>query len=232
MTGFFSWNGERSTDYGVYVSVPPALTLPLEKTVFTDVPGRSGSLTTLQGDEVYDDITMTVECFVGSGENIATIGKWLKGNGELTFGNRPGGHYKAKVVNQIRFEQILRGNPHQSFAINFRCKPFFYIEGQSEIVLEESGGIIENVHAVHSTPTLTVVGTGDITLIVGLYVVELEGVDGSITIDSETMSVYKGADFFSEKMTGAFPRLDTGVTAISWVGDVSQVVVKPNWRTL
>ena len=29
------------------------------------------------------------------------------------------------ISNQIPFEKILRGNPHCSFAVNFRCLPPF-----------------------------------------------------------------------------------------------------------
>ena len=36
----------------------------------------------------------------------------------------------------------------------------------------------------------------------------------------------------NEKMEGDFPVLQPGVNAISWDGDVTRVVVSPNWRTL
>lgn len=35
------------------------LTMPAERTAFTAVPGKSGSLTTLEGDNVFDDLILT-----------------------------------------------------------------------------------------------------------------------------------------------------------------------------
>ncbi len=91
-----------------------------------DLPGKPGSLTTLEGDDVYDDLTLTATCFIRDPALIPSIAAWLKGGGTVTFANRPGGFYHARVSNQIPFEKILRGNPHRSFAVNFRCSPPFW----------------------------------------------------------------------------------------------------------
>ena len=77
-----------------------------------DVPGRSGSLTVLEGDAVYDDLVLTAQCIVENTERYAEIAAYLKGSGKVTFANRPEGYYEARITNQIPFEKILRGNPH------------------------------------------------------------------------------------------------------------------------
>ena len=50
MKDYFIWNGVKSTDYGIHVSEQPPITLPAERITQTNVPGRPGSLTTLEGD--------------------------------------------------------------------------------------------------------------------------------------------------------------------------------------
>ena len=124
MNDWFSWNGVKCTEYGIHVLEQPPITIPAERATFTNIPGRPGSLTTLEGDDVYDDLILTAQCMISDPGRIRTIASYLKGSGKVTFANRPGGFYFARIVNQIPFEKILRGNPHRSFAVNFRCKPF------------------------------------------------------------------------------------------------------------
>ncbi len=229
---WFSWNGVRCTEYGIHVSEQPPLTVPAERATFTNVPGRSGSLTTLEGDDVYEDQVLTATCFVSDAVRIPEIAAWLKGAGKVTFANRLGGFYYARIVNQISFEKILRGNPHRSFAVNFRCQPFWYAEAVPPITLTASGGTITNPGNVSSEPVITVYGSGDITLMVGLTIVELEGISGGITIDSPLMEAYSGTTSLNGSMSGDFPLLKPGTNAISWSGSVTKVEVRPNWRYL
>ena len=126
LNDWFEWNGVRCTDYGIYVTEQPPPTIPEERVTFTNIPGRSGALTTLEGDYVYEDMVLKATCVISDPDRIPEIAGWLRGSGTVTFANRDGGFYYARVTNQIPFEKILRGNPHRAFAVNFRCKPFFY----------------------------------------------------------------------------------------------------------
>ena len=232
MNDWFSWNGKKSTEYGIHVLEQPPITIPAERATFTNIPGRPGSLTTLEGDDVYDDLILTAQCMISDPSNIRTIASYLKGSGKVTFANRPGGFYSARIVNQIPFEKILRGNPHRSFAVNFRCQPFWYPENVPVETLAASTSLLNNPGSVYSEPVITVYGTGDITLMVGTVIVELEGVSGSITLDSELQEASSGATGMNSAMSGEFPLLKPGMNAISWTGEVTKVEVKPNWRYL
>ena len=48
---------------------------------------------------------------------------------------------------------------------------------------------------------------------VGTIVVELEGVSGSITLDSELQETYSGATGMNNAMSGEFPLLKPGMNA-------------------
>ena len=231
MNDWFEWNGKRCTEYGIRVSEQPPLTLPAERVAFTDVPGRSGSLTTLEGEDVYEDMVLTAQCFIQSGARVPEIAAWLRGSGTVTFANRPGGFYRARVVNQIPFEKILRGNPHLAFAVNFRCKPFWYLRDVAPITLTQSGSFVENPGNVFAEPVITVYGTGGITLMVGMTITELEITD-KITLDTPLVEAYAGATSMNSCMSGDFPLLLRGKNAVSWSGDVSKVEIQPNWRSL
>jgi phage-related protein len=233
MSAFFKWCGTKSTDLGVFVAQYPPITFPAERVKFTNVIGRSGALTTLEGLDVYDDVQLSVECFVRDTSRIAEVGAWLKGGGALELGNRPGGHYEARVINQIPFEQVMRGRANRTFAAVFRCKPFWYVDGVAKITRTTSGGMITNPGNVHSLPIITITGNGDIGLMIGQQIVELIGVNGSITLDGPLMEAYNGAAPANDKMlNGDFPILLPGVNAVSWSGTVTKVEIAPNWRYL
>lgn len=232
MNDWFEWNGKRCTEYGIHVLEQPPLTLPAERVTFTDVPGRSGSLTTLEGEDVYEDVVLTAQCFIQSGARVPEIAAWLRGSGTVTFANRDGGFYYARVVNQIPFEKILRGNPHLAFAVNFRCKPFWYPKEVAPITLTRSGSFVENPGSVYAEPVITVYGSGNITLMVGMTIADLEGIAGNITLNTPLMEAYSEATSMNGAMSGDFPTLLPGQNAVSWTGNVTKVVVEPNWRWL
>lgn len=233
MNDWFKYNGVKCTEYGIHVSDQPAVTIPSERVSFTDVPGRSGSLSVLEGDEVYSDMTLTATCFVSDISRLDEIAAWLRGGGTVTFANRQGGFYYGRVVNQIPFDIVMRGRQNRTFAVNFRVKPFFYLDGgDSEVTLTTSTQFITNPGCIYSEPVITVYGTGDITLMVGTQIVELSDITDSITLDTPAMEAYNGATSMNGHVSSEYPILEAGANAISWSGSVTKVVIQPNWRTL
>ena len=233
LNDWFEWNGVRCTQYGIHVKEQPPITIPKERSEQTTVPGRPGSLTTLEGEDVYEDLTLTATCFISDPALIPSIGGWLKGAGTVSFANRPGGFYHARVSNQIPFEKILRGNPHRSFAVNFRCSPpFWYVSHPTEVTITTGSAIVTNPGNVYAEPIIHVYGSGDITLIVKDAFVELEGVEDIITLNSVIQEAYQGEMLLNDHMDGDFPVLKPGDNLFSWSGDVSRVVIEPNWRYL
>lgn len=232
MNNWFEWNGIRCTDYGIYVTELPPPTIPEERVTFTKVPGRSGSLTVTEGETVYEDLLLTVSCVLSDPSLIPEIAAWLQGAGTVVFADRDGGFYYARIVNQIPFEKILRGNPHRSFSVNFRCKPFWYADGISKITLTASESSVNNPGSVYSEPLITVHGSGDILLMIGQSVIELSGITEGITIDSALQEAYLGNVSMNHCMSGDFPKLYPGSNPISWTGEVTSIVIDPNWRYL
>lgn len=232
MQDYFIWNGTDCQDYGIHVTEQPPITIPAERSTQTNVPGRPGSLTQLEGEDVYDDLLLTATCFISDPAQIPAIAAWLKGAGTVTFANRTGGYYKARIANHIPFEKVLRGNPHCTFAVNFRCFPFWYQEDAANITVNTSGTIVTNPGSVYAEPILTMYGSGDITLMVGTTIVELEDISGSIVLDCALKEAYQSTTLMNDRMTGDFPVLKPGANAVSWSGTVTRVVIQPNWRYL
>ena len=111
MNDWFEWNGVKCTDLGIHVEEQPPLTLASERATFTNVPGRPGSLTTLEGDDVYDDMILTANCFVTSIDNYEDIAAYLKGSGKVTFATRPRGILLRPHSQPDKFRQDTARQP-------------------------------------------------------------------------------------------------------------------------
>ena len=123
---------------------------------------------------------------------------------------------------------------YNSFLLQFKVQPFKYnINPFADELTLTAQTIIRNGGTVYSEPIITVYGSGDITLTINEKDFPLYSVDGSITIDSEMMEVFKGTANQNSKYGGeTFPRLEVGENAISWTGNVSRVEIQPKWRWL
>lgn len=232
MNDWFEWNGTRCTAYGIHITAQPGIIRAPERVTFTNVPGRSGSLTTLEADDVYDDFILPVECTVSDMTRLLEISAWLKGAGTLKLAARPGGFYYARISNQIEFTKILRSHENRSFVVNFRCKPFWYMESPPMLTLTTSGIFVTNPGNIYAEPVMTVTGSGDITLMVGMSICELTGISGNIVLDTPLMEAYSGTTSLNSRMSGDFPTLLPGVNAVNWSGNVSLLQIVSNWRYL
>jgi phage-related protein len=216
---------------GLVVNNYPPIFKPKERTTDIPIPGRAGTLTVLEGNDVYDSYVRACQCYTRPTANLTKISEWLKGNGDAVFGNEPTMAYKARIDGQISMDKILPNHPHRSFNIPFVCQPFKYMANPSDYVVT-SGQSIVNIGSVPSQPWVVIEGSGDISLIIGSNQVDFSSVEGGIIMDCEAMDCYDLAitSLINSKMSGDFPRLAVGPNQISWTGTVTKVTIRPRWR--
>ena len=234
MANWFDFKGVRSTSLGVYVTEYPPATIPEERAEFKPIPGRNGYLTLLEGEHVYEDVTLTLGCFVHDLANLDEIASWLRGSVELILGSDESKCYRARTVNQIELKTVVRARKARTFDAVFRCKPFRH-ETQPDTFTLYTGKTLTNPGSVPAYPKLDVTGTGDVHITIGGRSIILTGIGGTITIDCEAMMAYRGAESAGGSIAlsdGDWPYFPTGDTSISWTGDISRVVLHPNWRYL
>ena len=235
MKDYIIWKGINSRTVGITVTELPEIILPEKRVTFTDIPGLSGSLAQTEGVDVYKDITLAVKCYCPepTPAAVAMIAGFFRGAGRLELPNRPDGYYEARVVNQIPFAKILRGNSPRTFTVNFRCKPFLHLYSGGTEATVSSGISQHNPKGIQSKPLITITGSGDITLLIGTQIIQLSGIEDGIVLDSELQEAYYGNTLLNSKMTGEFPVLCEGNTAISWTGgNITSVSVIPRWVSL
>lgn len=242
MTDWFEWNGVKCTAYGIHVSEHPPITAAKERTSSVSVPGMSGTLTVTEGKDVYEDVNLTVNCFIQDIKRIDEINAWLIGqSGTVRFANRPDGVYHARVSNQIAFDKILRGNPHRKFAITFKCKPFFELLDVPTITLTAPGSV-NNPYRFSAAADFTVSGTGTVTLTVNGIDVTFSDLSRPVTLDGQALMAYArgNGELINKNSTvelvdDEWPTLAPGQNTIRWdvsEGTVSSVVINPHWRRL
>jgi phage-related protein len=232
MADWFRFAGRHSADLGVVVENFPPPTRAEERAKFELIPGRSGSLTLIEGDAVYDDIVLAIDCFIRDLTTIDQIAAWLRGPGDLVLGNMPDSYYKARCINQIEFAKILRGHRHRRFPVVFRCQPYRYLYPEpSPKTYTSSPDSINNPGTVDAVPKITVVGSGDVDLVIGAKTIHIASLASAITIDGETGMAHNGTTNLTPRVTFDWPLvIPPGISVVSWTGAVTSVTVTRPWR--
>ena len=84
---WFEWNGVKCTvsQYGMHVLSQPSIVSPLERSEQVNIPGKSGTLTMLEGEDIYDNIVLSCSCVIDNINKLPAITRWLKGSGTVKF---------------------------------------------------------------------------------------------------------------------------------------------------
>jgi len=228
-----TFKGTTASSKSVTVLKYPEIVKPTLRVETVKVPGRDGELT-LSGMPSYEAMVLECECMVPSVDKISAAAAWLTGRGDLVLGNDPDYAYDAQVIDEIRFEKILRGHAHRRFTVPFLCQPLKKkAVTESDIELTAPGTVV-NIGHVPSRPLIKIQGSGNVVLAVGAYSLAITGISTSILIDSDLGMATNAAGTVNEsyKVSGAWPLLVVGNNSISWAGAVTKVTVTPRWRYL
>lgn len=231
----FNFGSKNSyEDFGILISQRPSISSPKRRVNKISIPGRNSNL--IVDEKTYDDITLSLECSVKDNDNIMNklddIKAWLfeSGESDLIFDFQSDKKYIAQVVNSIDFKVVYKYI--SQFPIIFNCRPFKY-ETEMNIIEMTKEGIILNPGSIYSDPIIKIFGSGDITLNINSETIKLKQVKEHIILDTVQQNCYsEDIGNLNSKMSGEFPKLETGENNISWTGAVYKVEVTPNWRWL
>lgn len=228
----FIWNGISSDDMDVIVEKLPPISISIPKSEYIEVEGRDGHITQLGG---YESDTKEVAAhYVGS--NSPKLLNWLKGSGNVIFGNLKDRYYKAEINNKVPLEQLV-ANKLYHFPIMFRCQPFGHLlEGTETIEITGSTTLYNGKATAKSKPYIKIYGNGDINFYINNQTLVLKGIESYIEVDSELVNCYKTVNGVMEnqndKMYSPFPVLQVGENNISWTGAVTKIELIPRWCCL
>lgn len=221
------FKGTNSRELGLFMERCPEKISPKRRDETFTVPGRHGNLTTTDG--AFESYIRSAEFILKDEKKIDEICAHFKDSGWLIFSSEPDRKYKARIANQIEFSHIIRH--FKRFVVEFEIQPFSYDVFEQKITKTAPFSLF-NIGTFEAEPIITLFGNGNITLYVNNKSIYLKEIAGSITIDSEMQNAYNGTTSMNNKMRGEFPNLSLGENYITWLGNVTRLEIRPNWRWL
>jgi len=225
MRPYFIFNGTSSKDMPVIVQKLPVISSPSERVETITIPGRDGTYTSSQDD--FDSYSATAEMLLTDMDRRDEVVDWLKGSGNLIVSDFLDFGVKARISKGIPLSWFAFGI--KKFIVEFEIQPFLYESDPEDIVLTTSGDIV-NPGTRFALPVITVEGTGTFMIGSNAFIVTETGV----VINSEIEECYKvsGGILVSknDKVSGGFPKIQTGTVAFTLGAGITKLTIKSNWR--
>ena len=231
MANVLYFKDTQNSQHHCIVTEIPAVPIPTERGEWQTVIGREGQFWV--GEGVDDEVTITASLYFSPAETPAQIRAWLSGSGPLYCPDW-GFYCTAQVIET----PTLTPAPIKdgwNVTVTFSCHPVWFVyPTAAAIEITSKPSSVTCAGLVNAKPLVTVTGSGDITLTIGVWPIEISGLSGSITIDCERMRAYDGDTLLTHKLTvtDGWPILrPTGqTTGVTWTGTVTKVVINPRWR--
>jgi len=193
-----------------------------------EVPGRSGLLHI--EERGFDAVTRNLSLSVRSKTAMEAVNEWCVSSGGLVVTDEPG--YFHKAYQGAAFDWDRKSQRLYEATIPFEVIPYRYLVSGKDSADFTEPVTVFNAQAVESEPVFMLYATGDVALHVGNYVVNLTGLSGVTTIDSEMQMILENGASISYKMRGDFPLFLPGKNEINWFGNVDRITIIPRWRRL
>lgn len=229
---WFEFKGIRCESMGVRIMAMPKRPTAAEKGDRQTVPGRSGFLW-MSENGAREAIELNLDCTSTDGYDADKVAEWLSGDGLLIFSDEPDRAYHARVIDEYSRESLFLRFDAQKFTVRFACQPHRYLYPAADIVRLTEQGNIKNPATAESLPRIVINGSGDMTVSIGGYQIDVSG--GSVIVDSDKMDCFDtdGITLANNRVAmDEFPVLRPGSNAISWSGAVKNVAIEGRWRYL
>ena len=235
---YFIFNGHRSTEFKIGIEQCRSYPTAARSVGRQTIPGRAGEL--LRETGTYSNVTQSYEIYFngkagGMTAAAAKITQWLmsaRGYRRLEDSYEPDCYRMANFAGSLDIENWM--NLYGRVVLQFDCMPQRWLKsGEVPIAITAQGQSLPNQWQP-AMPLIQLIGTGSGELSVGSSTISITGIDGSLTIDSETQNAYNGTINKNNTITvsGGFPVLDTGDTPITWSGGITAIKITPRWWRL
>ena len=229
----FIWNGVSSAAMGIRLRTMTDIVRPEERVEHVKVPGRSGELTQLEGEDVFNGYIQPVHISVVGHDKVRAVEKWLSGGGTVSFPAQPEYQQNARVMGAVVLRKISHNLDVWEGEVQFYCEPLkAAVTTEQDIEVTTSGATVTNPGDVDAKPRIEITGSGDITIQMGGNALVLTGVTTGMVIDSDTEWVLKNGVPQQGVYTGKFPVLKPGDNTVAFTGSVTKLTITPRWRYL
>ena len=208
---------------GVLLSGPVPIIRPEERAEHVEIPGRSGDLTELEGEQVYNSYIQTAGIMVRGGYRVRDIFNWLKGSGYVTFHGEPDRRQEARIIGAITLNKHSRNSDWWEGECQFYCQPLKEPLTYDLVTITSSGSNVQNRGDVISRPIITAKANAtSMTVTAGGKSITITGLTSGneYIIDSDVMEVTDVAreTMLTKNSTGSFPVLNPGANSVTGSG--------------
>lgn len=229
-------DGKSLKEFGIYVSGENTFNGAEWQYETKPVPGRNGDLIIQQ--KRLKNIPVTYPAFIrrGFAANAQAARFYLLSAGakyrRMEDDYHPDSYRLGVFAGPIDFDMRFL-NLSGEVDLAFDCKPQRFLKSGEFPVSLQSGQTIRN-QWMPAMPLIKITGTGGGQLVVGGNRVDITGMTGSITLDCDVQNAYNGTINLNNNITitGGWPVLATGQTAISFSGGITAVEITPRWWTI
>lgn len=239
--GTFIFDGVSSEDLNTLIQSRPSIEAPLRKVEMKSIYGSDGDMPIDEG--AYSNTTLELSMFTNGNDLIGDRQKLydvLDSRGvykELIPYFDPDKIYRVILSDKVKFDnQEMFGNI-QLVTANFSVMPYKYLSANTPVQFVNSLNI-NNPTNYHSQPIIEVTGTGSVVIKVNGVDFVIKNVPGTIVVNSERYAAYQEnvpgvlTPMNHQIATREFPVLKPGANQITVTGSVTNVTIKPRWRSL
>lgn len=235
MQSYFVWNGVDSRAMGIRTRAFAPLVRPEERAAHVQIPGRSGDLTYIEGEGIYNSYIQTVSISVTDGSLVHAVFDWLRGGGYVTFSGEPTMRQPARVIGAVTLERISRNMDHWAGQVQFYCQPLKEKLTDSPVTLTEAATVL-NAGDVDAYPVILAApdeGEDEITITCNGDTLTIANVSGVVRIDCNAREVSNAGrtELLTHESAGPFPVLKPGNNLIGGTG-WTQLEITKNERYL
>jgi len=219
---YFIWKNVDCRAMGVRLSAPAAIIRPEERVDHITIPGRSGDLTMLEGENIYNSYIQTVTIMAHGAARIRQIYDWLRGSGYVTFSGEPDKKQPARIIGAVTLSRHSYNLDWWEGEVQFYCQPLKE-KLFDDIVTLTAAGTVRNSGDVASRPLIKATANStSMTITCGSRTLTLTDItSGSVyQIDCDAMEVLSadGTTILTDKSSGDFPKLEPGANTVGGSG--------------
>lgn len=231
----FYLDGIDARSAGIRLQAPIEFSEAVPVVAAQTIPGRNGDLIFYTGS--YENRSGSASCFCLQKDvekAISSAGRFLmgkKGYRRLETSDDPDHYWMAMVENSPQIAMRLR--TLAPFEIGFDCKPQRFVKAGENAVVFTSNGSLFNQYGQIALPFITLYGQGAGTLTIGDCVVDVNALDGTLYLDSDTQNAYNDNGNQNLNINApVFPVLGDGEIQIAFSGGIERVEIIPRWWEL
>ena len=237
---YFIWKGTDCRSMGVYLPSPAPIVRPEERIQHIQIPGVSGDLTQIEGENIYNSYIQTVTLHVKNGYRVREVFDWLRGAGYVIFSGEPDRKQRARIIGAITLNRFSRNIDTWIGECQFYCQPLKERLTEETERVSQSGTEVLNLGDVAAHPLISCHATDagqDLQFTVGgePFRVNMTGMaDTGCVIDcaAQIVTNYAGSVDLTGLSTGKFPVLGIGKTVITFENGVSSLDILKRERFL